>query len=77
MASATIDTLSFTHIAVILGAFTVVYTALGGLKAVIMTDTVQWIILLIGLIGFGLPFAYLELGGWQVIRSALPDDMFI
>ena len=76
LASATIDALSFTHIAIILGVFTVVYTALGGLKAVIMTDTVQWIILLIGLIGFGLPFAYMELGGWDAIRSALPNEMF-
>jgi SSS family solute:Na+ symporter len=34
-----------------------VYTVLGGIKAVIYTDTIQWIVLLGGLFFFGAPFA--------------------
>ena len=37
--------------------------ALGGIKAVIYTDTVQWIILLSGLSLIGVPFALKALGG--------------
>lgn len=36
---------------------TILYTVFGGLKAVIYTDSVQWLILLLGLIGFTLPYA--------------------
>ena len=36
--------------------------ALGGIKAVIYTDTVQWIILLSGLSLIGVPFALKALG---------------
>jgi SSS family solute:Na+ symporter len=64
-------------LALFLMAFIVViYTALGGLKAVIYTDTIQWIVLLSGLLFLGLPFAYYNLGGWQKIQSALPDGHF-
>jgi len=53
-----------------------IYTVLGGLKAVIYTDTLQWIILLAGLSLFGLPFAYREVGGWAVISETLPKEFF-
>ena len=53
-----------------------IYTVLGGLKAVIYTDTLQWIILLAGLSLFGLPFAYKEVGGWQVMVETLPKEFF-
>ncbi|MBN1480780.1 sodium:solute symporter family protein [candidate division KSB1 bacterium] len=51
------------------------YTVLGGIKAVIYTDTVQWIILLSGLFFLGLPFAYLKIGGWDALRQ-LPREFF-
>jgi SSS family solute:Na+ symporter len=54
----------------------VMYTVLGGLKAVIYTDTVQWIVLLSGLLFLGLPFAYHKLGGWETISQTLPDAHF-
>jgi solute:Na+ symporter, SSS family len=54
----------------------IVYTAMGGLKAVIYTDTIQWIILLSGLIFAGLPFAFHYLGGWQNIKNSLPASHF-
>jgi SSS family solute:Na+ symporter len=53
-----------------------VYTVLGGIKAVIYTDTMQWIILLAGLSLFGLPFAYIEAGGLAGLAEALPRAHF-
>lgn len=53
-----------------------IYTVMGGIKAVIYTDTLQWIILLGGLSLFGLPFAYREIGGWTAMSEALPKEFF-
>jgi len=53
-----------------------IYTVLGGLKAVIYTDTLQWIILLAGLSLFGLPFAFHEVGGWAGLSENLPSRFF-
>ena len=61
---------------VIMALVVILYTVLGGLKAVIYTDTVQWIILLSGLLFLGVPFAYQKLGGWQTISTALPKEHF-
>jgi solute:Na+ symporter, SSS family len=52
------------------------YTVLGGIKAVIYTDTMQWIILLAGLALFGLPFAYSRVGGLAGLSEALPAEHF-
>ncbi|MDT8325095.1 MAG: sodium:solute symporter family protein [Bacteroidota bacterium] len=52
------------------------YTAAGGIKAVIYTDTVQWIILLGGLLFLGVPFAIMDLGGFAEIERQLPDRFF-
>lgn len=54
----------------------VVYTALGGLQAVVYTDTLQWIILFAGLIGLGIPLGYRAVGGMQGLRAALPAEYF-
>ncbi|MGV3631812.1 MAG: sodium:solute symporter family protein [Bacteroidota bacterium] len=59
----------------IMGAIAVVYTMLGGMKAVIYTDTIQWIILLAGLMGIAIPFAWSRLGGYEGISPYLSDDM--
>lgn len=55
----------------VMGSIAVVYTVLGGLKAVIYTDTVQWIILMVGLIGIGIPFGYQFIGGWTAIQATI------
>ncbi len=68
------DPLSFSLF--VIAAVILLYTVLGGIKAVIYTDTVQWIVLLSGLMFLGLPFAYVKLGGWEAIREALPDSHF-
>lgn len=59
----------------LMGGIAVVYTVMGGLKAVIYTDTIQWIILLLGLGGIGLPLAWQAVGGWEVIQATLPAPM--
>ena len=58
-----------------MGIVAVVYTVLGGLKAVIYTDTVQWALLMIGLVFIGIPFAYLEIGGMEAIRATVSPEM--
>jgi len=60
----------------IMTAVVLIYTVLGGIKAVIYTDTIQWIILLSGLLFLGIPFALIEAGGWEGIRQALPPEFF-
>jgi len=57
----------------IMTAIIIIYTVLGGIKAVIYTDTIQWIILLGGLFFLGLPFAYNYIGGWEAIDKGLPE----
>lgn len=54
----------------------IIYTVLGGLKAVIYTDSVQWAILLIGLIFLAIPFAMVKIGGLDAIRSSLSPEFF-
>lgn len=54
----------------------VVYTALGGLQAVVYTDTLQWIVLFAGLIGLGIPLGYRAVGGMPGLRAALPSEYF-
>ncbi|HCM76839.1 MAG TPA: sodium:solute symporter [Cytophagales bacterium] len=68
------DPLSFSLF--VMAAVILLYTVLGGIKAVIYTDTVQWIVLLSGLMFLGFPFAYYKLGGWEVISKALPASHF-
>lgn len=59
---------------IIMGIIVVGYTVLGGLKAVIFTDTIQWSILIIGLLFIGIPVAYNMVGGWEVISSSLSNE---
>jgi SSS family solute:Na+ symporter len=49
---------------------------MGGLKAVIYTDTIQWIILMAGLMFIGIPISYNYVGGWDGIYSTLPPEFF-
>ncbi|GAB5538219.1 MAG: sodium:solute symporter [Salibacteraceae bacterium] len=75
LASATFNELSLTWALVVMGVIAVVYTVLGGLKAVIYTDTVQWIILLAGLIFIGLPLSYLSIDGWAGIEQSVRPEL--
>jgi len=66
-----IDPLQFAL--VVMGAIIVLYTVLGGIKAVIYTDTVQWIVLFGGLLLCALPAALWHIGGFAALRDALPE----
>lgn len=71
LASSTFSDLSLNQALLIMGVVAVAYTVLGGLKAVIYTDTIQWIVLMAGLIFVGLPFAYIEVGGIEAVKNTL------
>lgn len=76
LASATFPSISFTNSLLIMGVIAVGYTVMGGLKAVIYTDTIQWIVLMAGLIFVALPLCYIDVGGFQAIRQTL-DPSFL
>lgn len=76
LASGTFVGLDLHFALIIMGAIAVVYTVMGGLKAVIYTDTIQWIILMLGLMLIGIPVAYTFVGGWEGVSSTLPAQFF-
>lgn len=76
LASATFPSVSLDSAVLIMGVIAVIYTVIGGIKAVIYTDTIQWIILMAGLIFIGLPLGYDYVGGWDAIRSTLGPEFF-
>jgi SSS family solute:Na+ symporter len=75
LASATFIDLSLEHALIAMGVIAVVYTVAGGLKAVIYTDTVQWIILMGGLVFIGLPIGYYAVGGYDGIRAEVQPEL--
>lgn len=74
LAAGSIESLELGWALIIMGAVAVLYTVMGGLKAVIYTDTIQWAILMIGLIFIGLPMAYYEVGGWEAIQASVQPE---
>jgi len=80
LAGAKLATGTFAHLNLqtalfIMGAVAVGYTVMGGLKAVIYTDTVQWAVLMFGLIFVGIPVSYNAIGGWDAIVSTVDPAM--
>ncbi|MBF0530263.1 MAG: sodium:solute symporter family protein [Deltaproteobacteria bacterium] len=69
-------TLSY-EVALVLSLVVVVgYTILAGFYAVVWTDVIQGLILLV-IIGVFLPLAALDMaGGWRHVGASLPDDFF-
>jgi SSS family solute:Na+ symporter len=74
LASATFDGLNLQTALLIMGVIAVVYTVVGGLKAVIYTDTIQWAILMIGLVFIGIPMGYYAIGGISAIREVVGPE---
>ncbi len=74
LASATFIEIDLLTALIIMGVIAVVYTGIGGLKAVIYTDTVQWIILMSGLIFIGIPVAYHQIGGMEAIKATVSGE---
>ncbi len=56
-----------------LGAITVIYDFLGGIRAVVYSDVIQMIVLYVG-IAVCLVYAVDLLGGWSAMWSAFPED---
>ncbi len=75
LASATFIDLNQQTALVIMGVIAIVYTVLGGIKAVIYTDTIQWIILMGGLIFIGIPMSYQAVGGYEAIAATVAPEM--
>jgi SSS family solute:Na+ symporter len=74
LASATFVEIDFIWALIIMGVIAVVYTGIGGMKAVIYTDTVQWIILMSGLVFIGIPISYYAIGGIDTIKTTLGPE---
>lgn len=74
LASATFVEIDLLTALIIMGVIAIIYTGIGGLKAVIYTDTIQWIILMAGLICIGIPVTYYAVGGIETIKTTLGPE---
>lgn len=75
LADGTFANLGLDTAVLIMGIVAVVYTVMGGLKAVIYTDTIQWTILMFGLVFVGLPISYYAVGGLEAIKATVSPEM--
>lgn len=75
LASASFVSLDLDTALLIMGIIVVAYTFLGGMKAVIYTDFIQWMVLMAGLILIGIPLGYVAVGGYDVITSTVKSEM--
>jgi SSS family solute:Na+ symporter len=75
LAEGTFANLDLTAAIIIMGSIAVIYTVMGGLKAVIYTDTIQWGILMFGLVFIGIPVSYNAIGGWEAIQATVDPQM--
>ena len=75
LASASFIDLDMETALLIMGAIVIIYTSLGGIKAVIYTDTVQWLVLMAGLIFIGLPLGYTAIGGYAALQQEVSKDL--
>ena len=75
LASSSFDGMSLDTALYLMAFIIIVYTVMGGIKAVIYTDTFQWILLLGGLIFVGIPISYFAVGGMEVIRATVEPEM--
>ena len=76
LASAAFTAINLKYAIILMGIIVVVYTSLGGIKAVIYTDTIQWIILLVGLILIGIPLGYISINKEVSMFQVLPQKFF-
>lgn len=75
LANGTFEGLDLQTAIYIMGTVAVLYTVMGGLKAVIYTDTIQWALLMTGLIFVGIPISYKAVGGWEAIQATIDPAM--
>ncbi|MDD3431987.1 MAG: sodium:solute symporter family protein [Bacteroidales bacterium] len=74
LASATFVEIDMKTALVIMSLIAIVYTGIGGLRAVIYTDTIQWLILIFGLFLIGIPLSYIAIGGIDAIKATLGKE---
>lgn len=74
LASVAVDGLDLNTALLVMGTVTILYTVLGGMNAVIHTDTVQWVVLIGGLMFLGLPMAWNAVGGWAAIKASVGPE---
>jgi solute:Na+ symporter, SSS family len=74
LASATFVDLDMNSALIIMGLIAIIYTVMGGIKAVIYTDTFQWIILMGGLVLIGIPAGCTAIGGLEAVRETLGPE---
>ena len=74
LVSATFQEIDLFTALLTMGVIAIIYTGIGGLKAVIYTDTIQWIILMSGLIFIGIPISYKAIGGIETIRAVIAPE---
>jgi SSS family solute:Na+ symporter len=65
--------LSFTSSVVVVVFVVTVYSVMGGLWSVTLTDAVQWILIVTGLI-LAIPFAVHHGGGWEAALANVPRE---
>ena len=58
-----------------IGGGVILYTAVGGLWAVLITDTLQFVILTVAVIAI-VPLAIISIGGFSPLATETPDDFF-
>jgi SSS family solute:Na+ symporter len=58
------------------GLVVVLYTGMGGMWSVSMTDLIQWLIMTVGIFFIALPVGLGKVGGWAGLQSALPASSF-
>lgn len=64
---------SFSTSVIISSVIIFVYSYLGGLYSVTMTDVIQWVIIVLGTI-ITIPFALHSVGGWDKVVSSVPPE---
>lgn len=65
--------ISLWYAVVVLAVLAGAYTAVGGLKAVVITDTIQAVLLLIGSVTISV-IAFNQVGSWEAVTAAVSPD---
>lgn len=58
------------------GGVVVLYSTIGGMWSITLTDFVQFIVKTVGIFGVLLPATLIKAGGWDGLHRALPDTAF-
>jgi len=56
------------------GGIVIVYSVLGGMWSITLTDIIQFVVMTIGMFGIFLPMAVSKAGGWSAMWDKVPDS---